>query len=132
MVSKGGNLLLNIGPDADGTIPPIMEERLLGMGKWLEVNGEAIYESEVFSKKATEGTYYTKNGDTVYAITETFPSKPTVFEKITFSNDLKVTLLGSSAKVIANEKDGKLSLKAEICSPEEVNSNHLYVYKITK
>ena len=43
IVSRGGNLLLNIGPDADGTIPVVMQERLLDIGKWLEVNGEAIY-----------------------------------------------------------------------------------------
>ncbi|SPE28764.1 Alpha-L-fucosidase [Candidatus Sulfopaludibacter sp. SbA3] len=43
LVSRGGNLLLDIGPAADGTIPVIMEERLLQMGSWLEVNGEAIY-----------------------------------------------------------------------------------------
>jgi alpha-L-fucosidase len=43
IVSRGGNLLLDIGPAPDGSIPVIMEERLLGMGKWLDVNGEAIY-----------------------------------------------------------------------------------------
>ena len=43
LVSRGGNLLLDIGPDADGTIPVIMEERLLQIGDWLKVNGEAIY-----------------------------------------------------------------------------------------
>jgi len=42
-VSHGGCLLLDIGPDADGTIPQIMQERLLAMGKWLQVNGESIY-----------------------------------------------------------------------------------------
>ena len=43
VVSGGGNLLLDIGPDGRGRIPPIMQQRLLEMGKWLEVNGEAIY-----------------------------------------------------------------------------------------
>ena len=43
LVSRGGNLLLDIGPDGDGTIPPIMEQRLVEIGDWLKVNGEAIY-----------------------------------------------------------------------------------------
>jgi len=43
LVSRGGNLLLDIGPGADGTIPVVMEERLLQIGEWLAVNGEAIY-----------------------------------------------------------------------------------------
>ncbi|WP_422351057.1 alpha-L-fucosidase [Flagellimonas sp.] len=43
IVSKGGNLLLDIGPDARGNIPPIMQQRLKEMGAWLKVNGEAIY-----------------------------------------------------------------------------------------
>jgi alpha-L-fucosidase len=42
-VSRGGNFLLDIGPDEHGKIPPIMQERLLEIGDWLQVNGEAIY-----------------------------------------------------------------------------------------
>ena len=42
-VSRGGNLLLDIGPAADGTIPTVMEERLTQMGDWMKINGEAIY-----------------------------------------------------------------------------------------
>ena len=43
VVSQGGNLCLNVGPNAAGEIPVIMQERLLQMGEWLEANGEAIY-----------------------------------------------------------------------------------------
>lgn len=43
LVSRGGNLLLNVGPTADGRIPVIMEERLTQIGDWLKINGEAIY-----------------------------------------------------------------------------------------
>jgi alpha-L-fucosidase len=42
-VSRGGNFLLDIGPDAHGKIPPIMEERLLQIGHWMNINNEAIY-----------------------------------------------------------------------------------------
>lgn len=43
IVSRGGNLCLDIGPDAAGQIPVIMQERLVQIGNWLVINGEAIY-----------------------------------------------------------------------------------------
>jgi len=43
LVSRGGNLLLDIGPTGDGRIPVVMQDRLIEMGNWLKVNGEAIY-----------------------------------------------------------------------------------------
>lgn len=45
LVAHGGGLTLNVGPYADGTIPLIQQERLLALGHWLSVNGEAIYGS---------------------------------------------------------------------------------------
>lgn len=48
IVSRGGNFLLDIGPTADGLIPVIMQERLVEMGKWLSVNGDAIYGTSVW------------------------------------------------------------------------------------
>jgi alpha-L-fucosidase len=47
-VSRGGNLLLNIGPTADGRIPVEMQERLAYLGAWLEHNGEAVYGTRTF------------------------------------------------------------------------------------
>ena len=43
VVSKGGNLLLNVGPKPDGTIPVEQTTRLEAIGQWLRINGEAIY-----------------------------------------------------------------------------------------
>jgi alpha-L-fucosidase len=74
IVSRGGNLLLDIGPDADGTIPVVMEQRLVELGDWLEVNGEAIYGTRPFTvaKQWSEGELpkvdYDKEHDASYDI----------------------------------------------------------------
>ena len=49
IVSRGGNLCLDIGPAADGQIPVIMQERLVQIGNWLKVNGDAIYGTRMCS-----------------------------------------------------------------------------------
>jgi alpha-L-fucosidase len=61
IVSKNGCLLLNIGPRSDGTIPQEAQDILLGMGKWLDVNGEAIYGTRPWSVSG-EGPTKTKSG----------------------------------------------------------------------
>lgn len=43
IASKGGNYLLNVGPDATGVIPKPEQDRLLALGRWLKVNGDSIY-----------------------------------------------------------------------------------------
>ncbi len=50
IVARGGNLLLDIGPTADGRIPVIMQQRLVDIGDWLKINGEAIYETESYKE----------------------------------------------------------------------------------
>lgn len=61
IVAKNGCLLLNVGPRSDGTIPEQDRNILLGIGKWLDVNGEAIYESKYW-KTYGEGPTGTSTG----------------------------------------------------------------------
>jgi alpha-L-fucosidase len=51
-VADGGNLLLNIGPKANGEIPDIQKRRLIEIGQWLEINGEAIFGSHKLEMNA--------------------------------------------------------------------------------
>ncbi|MCQ2481394.1 MAG: alpha-L-fucosidase [Clostridia bacterium] len=133
LVSKGGNFLLNVGPAADGTIPVIMEERLLQMGKWLEVNGEAIYASKVYTKKNTDasGVYYTKKDNAVYAISNKYPFESIVLEEIDYNPEAKASLLGSNADIKTAECNGKLMLIIPPINPDTLDSEYLYTFKIT-
>ena len=50
LVAAGGGMTLNVGPAADGKIPLLQQERLLDLGKWLEINGEAIYGTRPYKR----------------------------------------------------------------------------------
>jgi len=66
-VSKNGNMLLNVGPDARGNIPAKCTEILTEVGNWLNKNGESIYGSGACSLTKPDWGRYTKKGNTIYA-----------------------------------------------------------------
>lgn len=76
-VSRNGNILINVGPAADGTISPIMLDRLYGLGDWLQVNGQAVYGTrpwKVCDQDWNFQVYYTRDDDLLYAHLTEWPT----------------------------------------------------------
>jgi alpha-L-fucosidase len=68
VVSLGGNLALNVGPQPDGRLPAGAVRTLRGLGEWLKVNGEAIYGTRVQAPYKVGDTRFTQKGGNAYAI----------------------------------------------------------------
>ena len=137
IVSKNGNLLLNIGPKPDGTITPEQQNVLLDIGKWLDVNGEAIYGTRPwnisgegptenldehiqfneykFKGYVAEDIRFTANGDYIYIIALDVPDKTILVHSFALvANNGKVEsieLLGSTEKVTWSQKEKALQIQ---------------------
>ena len=110
-VSKNGNLLLGIGPKADGSIPEVQVERLRGLGDWMRTNGEAIGQTRPWKTHgATTETgievRFTQRGDRVYAITLGTPGESFVLEGIAFDGPISAIRLGGGAAEISCVPEG--------------------------
>ena len=128
-VARGGNLLLDIGPTADGRIPVIMEERLLQMGEWLETNGEAIYGTRKWRENAEGDTVrYTAKGGVVYATVLGWPGKTVTLKTPESSGATKVELLGSDEKVRFERPGGGLRITMPDSATGGVDA---YTFKLT-
>jgi len=154
IVSKNGQLLLNISPKSDGTIPKNQREVLLGIGAWLKKYGEAIYDSRPFivfgegptrlkkggqfareklQYKAADIRFTTK-GDIVYAIQLGWPGAGHETLLKSFSQEQRkesmkirsVRMLGSNEKIAWSLREDGLLVTAPLSAPDEM----AVVYKI--
>ncbi len=95
--SKGGNYLLNVGPDAEGIIPAASVSRLQAMGRWLDINGEAIYGTRTFRffGEGDDIRFTTSaGGKYIYAIALDWPGASLTLESVQADDDAEIRLLG--------------------------------------
>ena len=130
--------MLNIGPTKEGHIPPIFEERLRQVGAWLQINGEAIYETVPWKYQNdttnSDVWYTTKSNDTwapVYAILLKYPSNSRVVLSAPEPTEAtQVSLLGYSKGPMSYSTQGS-SMVIDLSDVVAPNLQWAWVFKIT-
>ncbi|MNP92715.1 Alpha-L-fucosidase [compost metagenome] len=115
IVAKGGNLLLGVGPDGKGEFEPKIKQTLAEVGKWLEVNGDAIYATKPILPYSEGNLFYTSKGEkTVFGIYLPTASEKELPSQIVIKNSLKgklnVTLLANKQKLGYKNVNGGISV----------------------
>ena len=117
IVSKNGNLLLDVGPEADGTIPPVQMSRLQALGEWLKLNGEAIYGTHPWNRAEGETTdgvkvRFTQKDSALYAILLGDPKTHIVSVKsLSAKPNSKIYLLGRTEPLTWSQKGDAIQVE---------------------
>lgn len=114
VVAKGGNLLLGVGPTAEGLIEQPSIERLQKIGNWMQKNGQAIYNTRITPNYHSGNIWFTadKNGKTLYAL-YALPEGEKVPATIEWEGNIparhsKIRLLSTGKSLKWIEKEGKV------------------------
>jgi alpha-L-fucosidase len=117
IVSRGGNLLLAVGPDADGTIPRAQAERLEALGAWLDVHGEAIYGTRPWpDAPAQPDVRYTSTSDRLYAVVAGVAGATTMLDGLRL-DDGAATVAGGEGPVRWRQHDTGVEVGAGRAGP---------------
>jgi alpha-L-fucosidase len=132
IVSKNGNLLLDVGPEPDGTIPPVQMERLKALGAWLKQNGESIYDTTPWTQavgKSAEGDdlRFTRKGSDLYVTVLGKPKAQTItLPDVPAKPAIAITQLGDTAQLGAKaSKDG-----TQIVLSASLKGEYAYTFKL--
>jgi alpha-L-fucosidase len=126
IVSKNGNLLINVGPRADGTIPEFMQDTLKRTGDWLRVNGEAIYGTRYWDTYRDGDVRFTRKGNTLYAIALEWPEDELRLTTLAGKQVVSVSLLGLSEPVRWKQQKDALVIEP----PSKRPCRYAYAFKI--
>jgi alpha-L-fucosidase len=125
--SKNGNYMLNISPKSDGTIPDAQRQILHDVGRWLEINGDGIYNTRAWTKSGEGQFRFTTKGEVLYAISLKWAEQPILIASITpdIMKVKRVIMLGHQGKISFQQDEQGL----KITFPAEKPCEFAYTFK---